>query len=73
MDNYLLYQRLLDKERKPSKEKIQKTIGKTAKSAWNSLQRFINKNYDLMVGHCDIVKVEKPYAVFFLKKERFLF
>ena len=47
MDNYLLYQRLLDTERKPSKEKIQKTIGKNAKAAWNSLLRFINKNYDL--------------------------
>jgi hypothetical protein len=47
MANNLLYQRLLDKECKPGIKIIQKTIGKTAKAAWNSLQRFINKNYEL--------------------------
>ncbi|MES0341498.1 MAG: DUF3788 domain-containing protein [Candidatus Humimicrobiaceae bacterium] len=47
MNNNLLHQRLLDKESKPDKEIIQKTIGKTAKTAWSSLQRFINTNYDL--------------------------
>ncbi len=31
MNDDLLYKRLLEKEHKPSKEKIQKTIGKTAK------------------------------------------
>ena len=48
MDNNLLYKRLLGKESRPGKEIIQKTIGKTAKAAWNSLQRFINKNYGLV-------------------------
>ena len=47
MNNNLLYQRLLDKKLKPGKEIIQKTIGKTAKAAWNNLQRFMDKNYEL--------------------------
>ncbi len=47
MNENLLYKRLLDKENKPSREKIQKTIGENAKSAWNDLQKFLNTNYDL--------------------------
>ncbi len=42
MNENLLYKRLLDKENKPSREKIQKTIGENAKSAWNDLQKFLN-------------------------------
>ena len=49
MNEDLLHKRLLDKNNKPSKEKIRKTIGEHAKSAWNDLQNFIDTNYDLTV------------------------
>jgi hypothetical protein len=47
MSDNLLYKRLIDKKQKPNKEVILKTIGKTAKAAWNHLQKFIEENYNL--------------------------
>ena len=46
MDDKKLYKRLLDKEHKPDKERILKTLGKTAGVAWNDLQQFLGTYYD---------------------------
>ena len=52
----MLYQRLLNKEEKPSKEEIVKTIGKNS-SLWLELHNYIEKNYDFT-----------PELTFFTKK-----
>ena len=52
----MLYQRLLNKEEKPSKEEIVKTIGKNS-SLWLELHNYIEENYDFT-----------PELTFFTKK-----
>ena len=52
----MLYQRLLNKEEKPSREEIVKTIGKNS-SLWLELHNYIEDNYDFT-----------PELVFFTKK-----
>jgi len=50
------YQRLLNKEKRPSKEEILKTIGEKS-SLWLEIHKFVEKNYDF-----------SPELVFFTKK-----
>jgi hypothetical protein len=50
------YQRLLNKEKRPSKEEIVKTIGERS-SLWLELHKFVEENYDF-----------SPELVFFTKK-----
>ena len=52
----MLYQRLLNKEEKPSREEIVKTIGKNS-SLWLELHSYIEENYDFT-----------PELLFFTKK-----
>ena len=50
------YQRLLNKEKRPSKEEILKTIGEKS-SLWLEIHKFVEKNFDF-----------SPELVFFTKK-----
>ena len=48
MEDKKSYKRLLNKEHKPDKAEILKTLGNTTGAAWNDLQEFLGTYYDFV-------------------------
>jgi hypothetical protein len=42
------YQRLIEKEHKPTETEIMNFVGKPANEAWMELKRFLGRNYDIV-------------------------